>query len=107
MRKAHRAALLVFTTLVMAVLSCGTKIEKSVPGININLPSPGSTLKLGETIEIVSTASGEAGIAQVTLSIDGQVVNIATPPQGNPTTFAAIQAWRPDTEGEFRITVVA
>jgi len=107
MRKAHLAALLVFTTLVMAVLSCGTKIENAIPGININLPSLGSTLKVGETIEIVSTASGEAGIAQVTLSIDGQVVNIATPPQGNPTTFAAIQAWRPDTEGKVRVTVIA
>jgi len=107
MVKANQAVLLVFTTLILAGLSCGTKIEKATPSITINLPSSGSTLKVGETIEIVSTASGEAGIAQVELSIDGQVVNIATPPRGNPTTFAAIQTWRPDAEGEVRVTVVA
>jgi hypothetical protein len=78
-----------------------------MPSITINLPAAGSTLKVGETVEIVSTASGEAGIASVELSVDGHVMNIASPRQGNPTTFAAIQTWRPDSQGKFRITVRA
>jgi len=107
MVKANRVVFLVIATLIISMISCGTKIETATPSITINLPVDGSTLKVGETVEIVSTASGEAGIAQVELSIDGEVMNIASPSQGNPTTFAAIQTWLPDSQGNFRITVRA
>jgi hypothetical protein len=88
------------------VLACGTKVEKAIPSVAINIPTSGETVILGKSIEIVSTSSSVAGIAQVTLFVDGQVVNITTPPQGNPTTFAAVQTWRPEVEGDIKISVV-
>jgi hypothetical protein len=104
---AYRAILAVIIALVLAVLSCGPLKEANPPSIAINFPADGSAVEVGETLEIVSTATAENGVAQVELSIDGQVVNLATPTSGNPTTFAAVQPWTPEAEGEVTLTVVA
>jgi hypothetical protein len=106
-RLALRGFLPACIALILAGLACGLGSEAAQPSITIIYPAGGSTLKAGGPLEILSTASAQAGVARVELTINGQVVHVANAPAGNPTTFAAIQPWTPDVEGEMSISVVA
>lgn len=93
--------------LLLAGLACGIGAETAQPSIIINYPAGGSTFKMGEPLEILSTASAGAGVARVELIINGQIVHVVNAPEGHPTTFAAIQPWTPSAEGEISVSVVA
>lgn len=105
--KVHNAVLLVFIVIILTSLSCVLSSGEAPPSITINFPAEDASVEIGQETEIVSTASSEAGISRVELSIDGRVVHIASPSGGNPTTFAAIQPWTPETVGDTTISVIA
>ena len=94
--------------LVLAGLACRTSGDgEGAPTIIITSPASGTTVEVGEEVQIVSTANAEAGVAQVNLSINGQLVSEDPPPSGNPTTFSVAQTWTPVAEGEVTVSVVA
>jgi hypothetical protein len=105
--KAKIVVLLVLILMMSTSLSCGLSTEKTPPTITINFPAEKASVEVGEEVEIVSTASGEAGITRVELSVNDRVVHIASPDSGNPTTFAAIQPWTPEDVGDISISVIA
>jgi hypothetical protein len=93
--------------LVLAGLACGGSEAEQPPSITITNPASGTTVAVGEEVQIVSMAVADAGVARVELSINGQVVRSDTPPQANPTTFSVSQPWTPAAEGEVTVSVVA
>ncbi|MGD1996399.1 MAG: NBR1-Ig-like domain-containing protein [Anaerolineae bacterium] len=103
-RKLNGMALVV-ALHVLVVSACGPR-GGARPSITITSPASGTTVQVGEEVEIVSTASSEAGVERVELSINGQVVRRDTPPSGNPTTFSIVQPWTPMVEGQATVLVV-
>jgi len=101
-----RAVALAVVFLVLAGLACGPTTGGGAPSITITSPASGSTVAVGEEVQIVSTAAAEAGVARVDLSINGQVVRADSPPSGNPTTFSVSQPWTPAVEGQATVSVV-
>jgi hypothetical protein len=92
--------------LVGAALACGPTGGRTVTVV-INAPASGSTVGVGQEVLIDSTATAEAGVAWVELTVDGAVLRRDSPPSGNPTAFRVSQPWAPGTEGQAIITVVA
>jgi TolB protein len=101
-----RAVALAVVFLVLAGLACGPTTGEGAPSITITSPTSGTTVTVGEEVQIVSTAAAEAGVARVDLSINGQVVRADSPPSGNPTTFSVSQPWMPMAEGQATVSVV-
>jgi hypothetical protein len=102
-----RAVALAVVFLVLAGLACGPTTGEGAPSITITSPVSGSTVTVGEEVQIVSMAAADAGVARVDLSISGQMVRADSPPSGNPTTFSVSQAWTPAVEGQVMVSVVA
>jgi hypothetical protein len=94
--------------LVLAALACGPDgTDDGAPSVVITDPASGLSVTAGEEVQIISTASADAGVARVELSINGQAVRSDTPPGGAPTTFSVAQPWTPAVEGEVTVSVVA
>jgi hypothetical protein len=75
--------------------------------ITINSPFSGSVVAVGENVTIDSTATADAGIDRVELTINGQMVRRDSPPDGNPITFRVSQPWTPPAGGQATIAVIA
>ncbi len=102
-----RGIALAAVLLLLAVLACGPQPSGGAPGITISQPVDGATATVGQIVEIISTATADAGVARVELAINGQVVRTDMPPSGNPTVFAIAQPWTPVAEGDVTVSVVA
>ncbi len=103
-----RRTLAVIIVLSVMVLACGALSgDDGGPSATINRPAEGSTVTVGETVEVASLAQAEAGIAWVELSVDGAVIRRDAPPDGNPASFPIAQLWMPEQEGQATIGVVA
>jgi hypothetical protein len=102
--RASRGASLV---VLLASLACGPLLGEDTVSTEITGPASGLTVQVGETLEIASTSSADAGLARVELLVDGAVVRRDEPPAGNPPTFRLLQAWVPLAEGEVTVSVVA
>jgi hypothetical protein len=99
--------LLAAVFLALAVLACGPVSDGEPPGVTILSPAGGATVMVGEAVEIVSEVVADAGVVRVELLVNDQLVREDAPLDGNPATFAVIQAWTPEVEGEARVSVVA
>jgi hypothetical protein len=75
--------------------------------VTITGPPEGTTVEVGQAVEIASLATAGAGVARVELSVNGVVVRSDTPPSGNPTAFSIAQPWIPEAEGLVTIGVMA
>jgi hypothetical protein len=108
MSKTHRLRVLVLpiTFLYLAMLACSPGGGEP-PTITITSPASGTTVEVGEAVEIVSMAAADAGVANVILSVNAQEIRQDPPPSGNPTSFSVAQAWTPVAAGEVTISVVA
>ena len=98
---------LVVVFLLGAALACAPLSGGNAVTVVINGPADGSSVALGQEVLVDSTASADAGVARVELSVGGVVVRRDVPPSGNPTTFRVSQPWTPTTEGQATISVVA
>jgi hypothetical protein len=93
---------------MIAILACGPGPEDGTgPSVTITSPASGTSIAVGEEVQIVSTVAADAGVDRVELSVNGQVVRTDTPPEGNPTTFSVAQPWTPVAEGQVTISVIA
>jgi len=104
--KSLREVALALVFLLLATLACGPGPQAAGPSVTITAPASGTSVSLGEEVQIVSTAAADKGVARVELLVNGQVVRTDTPPQGNPTTFSISQPWTPVAAGEVTVSVV-
>jgi len=94
--------------LAAAVLACGPSPGSGGgPSVTITSPPEGTTVEVGQAVEIASQATAGAGVVRVELSVNGVAVRSDAPPSGNPTVFSIAQPWVPETEGMVTIGVVA
>jgi hypothetical protein len=98
------AWLVAIITTALTISGCSIFFPDK-PTVVINSPVSRSQFTNGAVVSVQSTASDSKGIARVELSVDGNVVHIATPP-GPETTFAANQIWTA-TSGAHTLTVRA
>jgi len=106
-RRSSRSIIVAILFLGIVGLSCGPVETATAPTIAISAPATGTTVTVGETVQIVSTANASAGVARVELLVNGQVVRTDSPPTENPTSFAVSQPWIPVVEGSETVSVVA
>ena len=106
-KKVFREIAVAIVLLVLATMACGPLGGgEAGPSVTITAPPSGTTVQVGDEVEIVSTAAADKGVARVELLINGQVVRTDTPPEGNPTTFTISQPWTPVAAGEVTVSVV-
>ncbi|MBN1956129.1 MAG: hypothetical protein JW900_13920 [Anaerolineae bacterium] len=101
-------ALMMSVLLLLSLASaCGANSNGGI-AVVVTDPVDGATVTVGEMVRITSTATAEAGISRVELSVDGQVVRSDVPPGGaNPATFAIAQPWTPAEVGTVVVSVLA
>ncbi len=94
--------------LVLVTMACGPLGGgEAGPSVTITAPPSGTSVQIGEEVQIVSTAAADKGVARVEVLVNGQQVRSVTPPEGNPTTFTVSIPWTPVVEGEVTISVIA
>ncbi len=98
---------LAFVFLFVATLACGPAAGGGAVTVVINSPASGGSVVVGQEVLIDSTATADAGVDRVELTVNGVVVRRDMPPSGNPTTFRVSQPWPPTAEGSAVISVVA
>ena len=91
--------------LLAAALACVE--EAPAVSVTINGPPDGGTVTVGQSVMIDSTASADAGVDRIELTVNGQMVRRDSPPQAGVTEFRIQQSWTPDAEGEASISVLA
>jgi len=106
-QKNLRAIVAAVVFLMVASLACGPISPAAAPTITITEPATGTTVAVGETVQIVSSVDAPAGVARVELAVNGQVVRTDSPPAENPASFAVSQPWIPVAEGQVTVSVVA
>ena len=95
-----------YAIVFLASLACSPGGNGAEPSITITNPASGSTVGVGQEIEIISMAVADEGVDRVDLFVDGERVRYDEPPSGNPTTFSIAQSWTPGEAGEVAIAVV-
>jgi hypothetical protein len=107
-RKSLRGIAIALIGLMVTILACGPgPAGETGPSVTITSPASGTSVAVGEEVQIVSTVAADAGVDRVELSVNGQVVRTDTPPEGNPTTFSVAQPWTPVAEGQVNVAVTA
>ena len=89
-----RAVSSVVLVLFLTVLAC-SPLEDLLgggggPSVEITRPASGTTVEVGQAVEIESTSMADAGIARVELLIDGEVVREDVPPDEMAKRAAAM-----------------
>ncbi len=107
MTNKHLPIAIAVFVLILVVLACGPGTGGEAPSVTITSPASGTTVTLGEEVQILSTAAADGGVARVDLLVNGQVVRSDTPPSGTPPTFSVVQAWTPAIAGEVTVSVIA
>lgn len=84
--------------IILACASVATPEQKA--SVLINAPTAGTALTLGQDVEVNVSAADPAGIVEVELWVDGQMVASASTPNGQPqTNTVAVLAWKTDGVG--------
>lgn len=110
MRREMWPACVALLFVLVGTLACtliGGGGEEGAPSITITSPASGTTVQVGEEVQILSTAAADKGVARVELLVNGQLVRSDTPPEGSPTTFTIAQPWTPVAEGQVTVSVIA
>ncbi|MFQ5611972.1 MAG: Ig-like domain-containing protein [Anaerolineae bacterium] len=80
----------------------------SAPAVVITSPRPGGAVVEGEEVLIESVATDAAGVTQIELLVDGQLVRIdASPESGGQSPYVVAQPWTAQGPGEHTIAVRA
>ncbi len=114
----RRTPLLAFMFLLMAALACNIPGQGggptptptvTLPTVSIIAPLDGSTVSVGQKVDVRSVSSDTAGgVTRVDLRADGQLVSTMqsteVPP---PIVWTVQQSWTPATAGEHILEVIA
>jgi len=106
----RKLSLVIGIALVCAgVLACqipGMAGEPTKPTVVINSPPSGTQVKVGEEVEVDSTATDEKGVTRVELWVDGALVRSDQSPIPQPV-FSLVQRWTPPGSGSHTVEVRA
>jgi len=89
------------------ILACeipGMAEKPTKPAVVINSPPSGAQVKVGEEVEVQSTATDEKGVARVELRVDGALVRSDQSPIPQPA-FSLVQRWTPSGSGSHTVEV--
>ena len=98
--------ILASTALILLLAGCNLPGRTSVT-ITISSHENGQAILLGQETRIISAAAASRGIESVELYINGELLETAQPPEGNPEEFIADQPFTPTAEGNVIISVLA
>ncbi len=102
----QRTMLVLLSAALLLAASACSVLFPSRPTVFITAPPSSSQYQPGDEVKIQSTADDPNGITRVELSVDGKVVNVATPTNPLPT-YATTQTWTATTGGVHTVTVRA
>jgi hypothetical protein len=87
------------------LLACKPSVK---PMVVINSPPSGTQVKMGEEVEIRSTATDEKGVLRVELWVDGALTGTTSAPTGKALpSFPASFSWTPSSPGSHTLEVRA
>lgn len=109
MNKLRKPALLIALALVvMGVPACGLLQQEEGPTVTVASPENFAKVQVGESVDVVSTATDPKGVTRVELRVgeDLYLTDLSPSPEGE-RTWTLIQTWTPTEPGFYTLTVVA
>ena len=99
-------------TFGLVIMACGLSMpadpaeEPNSLSIVISNPTEGFSVSPGTLVAITSSSVSEAGVSQVDLLVNGQVVATNSPQEPAAQMFLAVSSWTPASPGSYQISVV-
>jgi hypothetical protein len=109
MNKLRKPILLIALALVvMGVPACGLLQQAEGPTVTVASPENFAKVQVGESVDVVSTATDPKGVTRVELWVgeDLYLTDASPSPEGE-RTWTLIQTWTPSEPGFYTLTVVA
>jgi hypothetical protein len=109
MRGQRRVILpIVLTLLALVVPSCDLQPRSTGPTLEVLSPQGFARVQLGESVDVVSTASDPLGVTRVELYVGEDLYRTdGSPSPEGETSWTFTQTWMPTAPGLFTLTVVA
>lgn len=100
--------LIVLTLVVMCVPACGLLQQAEGPTVTVASPENFAKVQVGESVDVVSTATDPKGVTRVELWVGEDLyLTDANPSPEGERTWTLIQTWTPTEPGFYTLTVVA
>jgi hypothetical protein len=96
-------------SVYIGILACqipGMVEKPTKPTVVVDSPPSGTQVKVGEEVEVDSTATDEKGVTRVELWVDGALVRSDQSPTPQPA-FSLVQRWTPPGSGSHTVEVRA
>ena len=97
---------LFFILFILTLASCNLPGRSQV-NIAITSPVQGQAVAVNQETRVISLSMASRGVQYVELYVNGELMDINTPPTGNPSEYTADQPWIPAQEGNVVISAVA
>jgi hypothetical protein len=105
-RRVIRAIVLVLA--VMGLPACGVAPEAEGPSLQVLSPQNFATVQLGESLEVISTATDPRGVTRIDLYVGEDLYRTdGSPTPEGETAWTLTQIWTPTAPGSYTLTVVA
>ena len=99
---------IVLALAVMGVPACGVSPEARGPTLQVLSPQNFATVQLGESVDVISTATDPQGVTRVDLYVGEDLFRTdGGPTPGGETAWTFTQTWTPTAPGSYTLTVVA
>jgi len=96
-----------FSILFILTLASCNLPGRSQVNIAITSPVQGQAVAVNQETRVISLSMASLGVQYVELYVNGELMDINTPPAGNPKEYTADQPWIPTQEGNVVISAVA
>ena len=104
LRKVILPIVLILT--VISVSACDLLQQSAGPTLQVMSPQDFAKVQLGESVDVVSTATDPKGVTKVELYV-GEDLYLTNDSPGPGTTWMFTQTWMPTAPGFYTLTVVA
>jgi len=99
---------IVLALVVMGVPACELLPRAAGPTLQVVSPQDFATVQLGESVDVVSTATDPKGVTRAELYIGEDLyVTTGSPTPEGETSWTFTQTWTPTAPGPYTLTVVA
>jgi len=94
-------------SLAFALVSCGPGPGRGGPAVTITAPVDGSTVAVGEAVDISGVATAGAGVAWMELYVNGRIVRTYEAFEEISLSLPVKLSWIPIVEGDAVLSIVA